>query len=86
MTDQTAHQAAHQVAGLPLPRPDDLHDANQAAEALGVPVARIRAWARDEKIPVRDSLPGRGRRGRVQLYSLDDIRPLADAYLARRGD
>lgn len=67
-----------------LPRPGDLHDANQAAVVLDVPAARIRAWAREGKIYPRDSLAGPGRRGLVLLYALDEIRPLAEAYKARK--
>lgn len=66
----------------PLPRVEDPHDAEQAAQRLGVPAARIRAWHRAGKIAahgyVSASVPG----GRQPLFTLDEIRPLAERYHA----
>ncbi|XBB66850.1 hypothetical protein ABFU82_22500 [Nocardioides sp. WV_118_6] len=68
---------------MTLPPPDGLHNAAQAAAVLGVPARRIRVWAREGKIEpsgmVRAPVPG----GQQPLYRLDEIRPLAEAYLAR---
>lgn len=69
---------------MALPAPDALHDADQAAQALGVPVERIYAWRRQELIAPAGVMRSRGRTGLTALYFLDEIRPLAEDYLERK--
>jgi hypothetical protein len=54
---------------------------DQAAELLGVPKATIATWKHARRVTPRDWIRGRGRR--VPLYDLEDLRPLAEAYLER---
>lgn len=64
-----------------------LYTTRDAAAELDVPGARIRRWRHDGKVEIADSVRavGRGNRGgREPLYRLDDLRPLAEAYHARR--
>jgi len=68
-----------------LPPPDGLHDAEQAGAVLGVPARRIRVWAREGKIEPAGMVKARVRGGQQALYRLDEIRPLAEAYLAGRS-
>lgn len=69
---------------MALPTPDALHDADQAAEVLDVPVERIYAWRRQGLIAPAGVMRSRGRGGNTALYYLDEIRPIAEAYLERK--
>lgn len=76
----------HRTGGrLTTPHPDRLYTVAQAAVELDVPAARIRAWARAKKVLptgyLRAPVPG----GLLPLWSLEELRPLADVYHARRG-
>lgn len=67
-----------------LPRPEDLHTIEQAARALDVPAARIRAWKARGLVMPADYLPERVRGdGRRPLFYLDELRPRSDAYHQR---
>lgn len=65
--------------------PADRHvDTVEAAELLEVPPEAIRSWRKRERIaPVGYRLGG-GRGGRTPLWRLEELRPLAAAYHARR--
>jgi phage terminase Nu1 subunit (DNA packaging protein) len=59
---------------------------DQAAELLDVPADLISKWKHRGKVTPVGMLQGRGRGGRVPVYRLDELRPLADRYHAtRRG-
>lgn len=60
-----------------------LYDTAEAAAELGVPAHAIAVWRNRKKIIEADSIPGPGRRGRVPLWDLEDLRPLAEAYHRR---
>lgn len=63
-----------------------LYDTKQAAAELGIPALAIRTWKHRGKVIPGDFIRGSARGGLVPLYHLDDLRPLAEAYLARRAD
>lgn len=69
---------------MTLPSPDALHDAEQAAEVLGVPKAQIYAWKRAGLIAPAGVMRSRGHGGATALYYLDEIRPVAEEYLDRK--
>lgn len=69
---------------MTLPARDALHDADQAAEALGIPRERIYSWRRQGLIAPAGYIRSRGRGGATALYYLDEIVPVAEAYLARK--
>jgi hypothetical protein len=60
-----------------------LLDTREAAAALGVPAAAIRDWKTRKRVIPAELLRGRGRGGRVPLWDLADLEPLAEAYKAR---
>lgn len=66
--------------------PEPLLDTREVAAAAGVPEAMVRLWKTRRQLTPAGLVPGRGRGGRAPLYRLSDVRPLADAYLARRAD
>jgi len=57
-----------------------LYDTRSAARELGVPPHAIAVWRNRRKVTEADSIPGPGRSGRVPLWDLEDLRPLAEAY------
>jgi hypothetical protein len=63
-----------------LPRPEDLHTTDQAAQVLEVSPALIRKWRHTGKaMPagmVRAAVPG----GLQPLWKLAELRPLAERY------
>lgn len=61
-----------------------LYDTQHAAQELGIPPGLIHKWKHKKLITEADSIPGTSRSGLVPLYDLEDLRPLADAYKARR--
>lgn len=69
---------------MKLPPRDELHDTEQAAEALGVPPQRIRAWkANGAAHPagvMRAGVPG----GLKPMWYLAELEALAEAYHARQ--
>lgn len=67
-----------------LPRPGDLHTTVQAAEVLDVPAAVIRKWAHRGQVAVAGYVHAAAPGGRIPLYYLDELRPLAAKYHARR--
>jgi hypothetical protein len=76
---------------MKLPRPEDLHTIEQAAQALDVPAARIRAWKSRGLVMPADYLPERVRGdGRRPLFYLEELRSRVEAYhrrlTAREGD
>lgn len=62
-----------------------LVDSKEAAEALGVPASQIYKWKTRHQVTEADSIPGRGRSGRIPLYRLADLQPLAEEYKTRRA-
>lgn len=69
-----------------LPRPEDLHTTEQAAEALGIPAARIRDWKGRGLVMPADYLPEPVRGGgRRPLYLLEELRPRAEAWRRRQS-
>lgn len=62
---------------------DGLVTTAQAAELLGVPAARIAEWKHRGHVVPAGYLSGSGRGGRPPLYRLEELRPLAKAYLER---
>lgn len=69
---------------MPLPPPDGLVTTEQAAQLLNVDAAAIRMWRSRGKVMPAQVVDGRGRKRLSPLYRLDDLRPLAEAYHARR--
>lgn len=68
-----------------LPRPEDLHTIQQAAQVLDVPADTISMWKKRDRVMPADYLPERVRGGkRRPLFYLDELRPRADAYHQRR--
>lgn len=65
--------------------PRHLVDTQQAAALLEVPAARISAWKHRGLITPARMLIGRGRGGKVPVYYLDELRPLADGYHRRQS-
>jgi len=63
-----------------------LLDTQQAAEALGIPADIIYVWKTRGLVMPSDFIRGRGRGGWVPMYQLEDLRPLAEKYLARDTD
>jgi hypothetical protein len=61
-----------------------LYTTSEAAVLLKVPAGRIRRWRHDEKaMPtgvIRGAVPG----GEIPLWTLNELRPLAEAYHLRR--
>lgn len=71
---------------MTLPRPEDPHTIEQAAQALRVPAARIRAWKKRGLVMPCDYLAERVRGdGRRPLFLLDELRPRAAAYHQRQA-
>ncbi|HXH77300.1 helix-turn-helix domain-containing protein [Nocardioides sp.] len=70
---------------MTVPSPDQLHTADQAAEVLDVPAATIRKWARAGKAMPAGILPAAVPGGSQALYTLAELRPLADSYHERRS-
>lgn len=69
-----------------LPRPEDLHTTEQAAQALDVPAALIRKWKTRGQVMPADYLPeGVRGGGRRPLFTLDELRPRADAWHRRQS-
>jgi hypothetical protein len=68
-----------------VPSAERLVDSKEAAEALGVPAAQIYVWKSRHQVTEADSIRGRGRAGRIPLYRLADLEPLAEEYRARRA-
>lgn len=67
-----------------LPRPEDPHTIEQAAQALDVPAATIRMWKSRGLVMPSDYLPERVRGdGRRPLFLLEELRPRAEAYHRR---
>ena len=57
----------------------------EAATTLDVPTKRVAKWIEDGKVRPVGLRPGRSRGGRgVPTFRLEDFRPLAQAYHARR--
>lgn len=56
----------------------------QAAELLDVPAVVISMWKYRGKITPIGVLHGRGRRGQVPIYRLEELKPLAERYHATR--
>ncbi len=63
--------------------PPPTYSANQAAALLEVPANTIRKWRRTGRAAAAGQLPVPG--GVEYLFTLDELRPLAEAYHARRG-
>lgn len=63
-----------------------LVDTTEAARLLDVPRARIAEWKARGRIVPADSIPGPGASGRVPLYRLEELRPLVEAWRARRRE
>lgn len=55
--------------------------AGEAGAQLGVPAGTINLWKHRKRIAPIGSIRGRGRP--VPLYDVEDLRPLAEAYLRR---
>lgn len=67
----------------------DTLDAQRAAAELGIPAAAIYDWKHRGRIHPAGYVRGVGRGGRVPIYRLAELRPLAEQYLerlARRAD
>lgn len=62
----------------------ELLTADQAATVLDVPAQTIRRWHRAGLVVPAGLLPSRGRSGRVALFTLHELTPLADANRARK--
>lgn len=65
-----------------LPRRDQLHTTQQAAEALGVPASLIRKWAHRGQVNPAGCFPAPVRGGLIPLYRLDELEDLAKRYHA----
>lgn len=57
----------------------------EAEKRLGVPANVIAQWKRRRRITAVGLIPGPGRGGKVPLYRLAELQPLADAYHERTG-
>lgn len=58
----------------------------EAARELGVPADLISQWRHRRRVVPAGLLRGRGRGGEQPMYWLEELRPLAEAYHARRAD
>lgn len=67
------------------PRPELLHTTEQAAAALDIPAALIRKWRHRGRAMPAGTLPAAAPGGRLLLWSLDELRPLADEYKQRQS-
>lgn len=61
----------------------DTLDAQRAAAELGVPVTAIYDWKHRGRVYPAGYVRGVGRGGRVPVYRLEELRPLAERYLER---
>lgn len=57
---------------------------SEAAAELDVPPGLIAKWKHRELATPAGLIPGPGRGGQVPLWRLDELRPLAERYHARR--
>ena len=66
----------------------DTLDAQRAAAELGVPVTAIYDWKHRGRVAPVGYIRGVGRGGRVPVYRLEELQPLAEEYrqrMARRA-
>jgi hypothetical protein len=83
---QRLAHAYRAATGTASPRPaDGALDARGAAAALGVPVTAVYDWKHRGRAAPVGYLQGVGRGGKVPLYLLDELRPLAIEYHQRRA-